>query len=265
METLQACTGGRRQITFRDVQLSPSLGSSPWEHYCGMLLHDPGVGMILRDDFTKLDTAATNGQWATVKGTGGSLSLSGNTIHIPTAASANDYMVLTTQQAAFALTNYTPIVIEAYVNVTEAATNLSSWFFGLSSVTTTGFLSNAGAPPASYSGFVFWKATGAMALKAQASNATVQTSTGTLATVASGQSYILGAYLDPNDGVTGTITYWVSTVVSGVRSLVATGSVSIALASLATMFLQFGIRAGGSGAETMTLDYVQAYQTRVLF
>ena len=121
---------------------------------------------------------------------------------------------------------------------------------------------------------MFYKGTGGLLLKAQASNGTTQTSalgatgTSTLATVVSGQSYILGALLDPNDGTTGIITFWVNTVSGSplTRSLVYKGTVNLTLASLANMYLCFGVMCGSGGtAETLLIDYIQAYQTRVLF
>jgi hypothetical protein len=273
MQTLQNCTDNRRQITFRDAQLSPALGSSPWEHYSGLITFDPGAAWFVKDDFEKLDTAATNGRWLSVKGTGAALTLAtqaGGVINIPTAASASDYQLLTTQKAVFKFANNVPVVAEAYVNLTEAATNAASWFFGLSSITTSGWITTAGAPPASYSGAMFYKGTGGLLLKAQVSNGTTQTAvlnsgSATLATVVSAQSYILGIYMDPNDGTTGMVTFYVNTVVNGVRSLLFKSSaVNLTIASLANMNLIFGVMCGSGGtAETLTVDYVQAYQTRV--
>lgn len=277
MQSQWNVTGGRRQMTLRDTQLSPPLGSSPWEHYNGNLTFDPGAALTLYDDFTVLDTQATNGVWLPVKGTGGVLALATQAcgvLNIPTAASASDYQLLTTQKPIFKFSNYTPIVFEGYFNLTEAATNAASWFFGLSSITTSGWITTGGAPPANYSGFMFYKSTGGLLLKAQASNGTTQTSalgatgTSTLATVVSGQSYILGAYLDPNDGVTGIITFWISTVSGSpaTRQLLYSGSVNLTLASLANVNLIFGVMCGSGGtAETLGVDFVRAVQTRVLF
>jgi hypothetical protein len=271
METVASCTGGLRQKTYRDLLLSPPLGSSPWEHYSGLITHDPGTTLVLRDDFAKLDTVASTGKWLSTKGTGGTLALANKAcgvINIPTAASASDYLVLSTQEPIFKLANYNPIVFEGYFNLTEAATNAASWFFGLTSVLTAGWIQTSGVPPTSYSGLMFYKATGALLLKVQSSNGTTQSTPVTAATVVSGQSYILGAKIDPNDGVTALITYYVSTVTGSppVRTLVSTGTVNLTLASLANMYLAFGVMCGSGGtAETLSADYVQAFQNRVLF
>ena len=82
-------------------------------------------------------------------------------ISIATAASASDYQCFFTQEPHFFLPAVAGYVAgwEAYLNVTEAATNASSWFAGFTSTTTTGFLSS-GVPPSSYSGAVIYKTTG---------------------------------------------------------------------------------------------------------
>jgi hypothetical protein len=269
METLATFTGSRRQKTYRDVQLSPALNSTPWEQFSGLVSHDPGAVYVFKDDFDTLDTEAANGTWLSTKGTGGTLALAAQAcgvLNVPTAASASDYLVLSTQKAVFKLAAGLPIAVEGYLNLTEAATNAASWFFGLTSSITAGWITVAGAPAASYSGAMFWKATGGLALAFQTSNATTRSTIATNVTVVSGQSYILGLVLDPNDGVTANVTYYISTVIAGVRSLLATGTQTLTLASLANMYLAFGVMCGSGGAaETLSVDYVQVYQARVQF
>lgn len=269
METLANFTGIRRQKTYRDVQISPPLNTTPWEQFSGLVTHDPGAVYVLKDDFDTLDTQATNGAWLSTLGTGGALALATQAcgvLNVPTAASASDYLLLSPHKPTFKFAAGQPIAFEAYLNLTEAATNAASWFFGLTSVITAGWITTAGAPAASYSGAMFWKATGGLALSFQTSNATTRNTIAANVTVVSGQSYILGCVLDPNDGVTGIVTYYISTVIAGVRSLLATGTENLTLASLANMYLAFGVMCGSGGtAETLSVDYVQAYQSRVLF
>jgi hypothetical protein len=259
-----------RQMIMRDVKLSPPKGTSVWELFNALLpIQDTGVGLSVTDDFTKLDTVASTGQWLATKGTGGTIALGtkgGGWINIPTAASLNDYQALSTQQPVFALANYTPIVFECAVNVTEANTNTSSWWCGLTSVLTTGFISNAGIPPASYSGFVFYKTEGTLNLFVQSSNGSTQTPASAanvaVTTVVSGQTYLLGAFLDPNDGVTGIVRWFISTVVSNVRQFVATGTVNLTLASLANMYFGFGVKTASANAETLMLDWAKCIGAR---
>jgi hypothetical protein len=265
------------QLFYRDtVWTKQPRGASPWERYSSNLAGAPANTTVLYDDFECNNTTKTTDIWQVVKGTGGSITLAGpgssnnnGWVSIPTAAAAaNDYQTFWTQSAQYALSsNAGPLLFEVYLNLTEANTNKASWFCGFSSTTTTGFLQNTGAPAANYSGAVFWKAQGAMALNFQTSNATTQTSTSSpIATVVSGQSYILGAYIDPNDGVTAKATYYASTVSGSPLAINVLGSATLNLtvASLASMYFGFGVRCASASAETLFVDYAQVYGSRVL-
>jgi hypothetical protein len=255
-------------IKFRDPVQSPATGASPWSFFPEIAVDsDIGTGFHISDDFTSISTGASgSGTWQIVKGTGASITLSstigGGWANIPTAASASDYQSLATQNAYWDVNSLQDCAFEVMLNVTEAATNASSWWCGFTSVITSGFLSSAGAPPASYSGAVFWKPTGALAVNFQTSNATVRNPSATtaIATAVSGKTLILGAYWSHNNGTTALVTPYVSTVVSNVRTPVVQGPTqNLVLASLANMFFGFGIQAGSGGtAETLTVDFARA-------
>lgn len=253
-------------MTFFDTVLSPVRGSSPWEYFPMQALDDPGTGFVLYDEFEDNNTTKTTDVWQIVKGTGGSITMVNQSmgwISIPTAASANDYQCFFTNEPIFFFGSNVPVVWEASINVTEANTNKSSWFAGLTSVTTTGFLTNSGVPPTSYSGAVIYKTESTLNLNAQTSNGSTQNTTSSaITTVVSGQTYIISMVCLPNNNVTGTVLYYVSTVTSNARSLVTSGSLNLTLASLSNMYFGFGVRAGSSSAETITLDYVQVAQGR---
>ena len=209
-------------------------------------------------------TQATNGLWLVTKGTGGSIALNssapleGGWISIPTAASNNDYQVLSTQQKVFNLHSGLDMAFEAMIQVTEANTNTSSWYVGFTSTVTTGFLQNSGAPATSYSGAAIWKATGAMAVRCQTSNGSTQSSSSTLATAVSGTTLIVGATINHNDNTTALVTPYICTVASHARTLVAAGpSQNLTIASLASMYFSFGVRTGSGNAETLQVDYVK--------
>lgn len=261
---------GVRQISFRDdTMTSAPIYTSPFESMSPLPLQNPSAGFFFADEFVNLNTVASTGLWQTVKGTGGTIALAssvGGIINLPTAASSNDYISLASQKALFQFSAGVPIAFEFAVNLTEANTNTASWFCGLTSVTTAGFIQNSGAPATSYSGCVFWKATGAMSLSFQTSNGSTQTTITNPITAVSGQTYYLGAFLDPNDGTTGKVTYFISTASGSpkVRSLVQTGTVNLALGSLAAMNVMLGVNTGSTNAETLTCDYVEVWQTRVV-
>ena len=275
MQTIQENAGPGRQFYYFDAQLSRPRGTSPWERLSSNLTGDPGNMVVTYDDFKNHNTTTTSDTWQAVKGTGGAITVNATAngyVSIPTAASANDYQSFFDQAATVKFANYYPAVFEAYVNVTEANTNKSSWWVGFNSSTTTGGMSATGGLLTSFSGAGFLKNTGAMTLTAFTSNGSTQktqiipTVTGgsTNYTVVSGQSYVVGMYLDPNDGTTGIVTWYVSTIISGVWTFIATGTLNLTLASLANMYNGFGIYAGSSSAETLTIDYYQSYAVRNL-
>jgi hypothetical protein len=255
-------------LTFYDSVMSAPRGTTPWEQFPMQTIEDPGTGYVLYDDFYQNNTTKTTDTWQVVKGTGGSItlssSLSGGWINIPTAASNHDYQAFFTQQPVFKIPAVSGYLLawEAYVNVTEANTNTSSWWAGLTSVTTTGFISNTGTIPASFSGAVIYKTEGGLTVNAATSNATTQNKALTVTSAVSGTSLIVGMSINSNDGVTAIVTYYVSTVASNVRTFVASGTLNLTIASLANMYFGFGVNTASTNAETLTLDYVQAAMGR---
>jgi hypothetical protein len=276
-ETIAAFRGNpQTQLYYYDTQLSRPAFTSPWERLSSTLLGDPGNMVMMYDDMQANNSSKTLDTWQVIKGTGGNITVNNTDngyISIPTAASASDYQSFYTQGKSFAFAANGPIVFEAMFNVTDAATNQASWWVGLQSVTTTGGLASTGLPAANLSAAFFYKTKGAMGLKFLTSNATVNTKTviptvtggATAYTVVSGQTYALGAFLDPNDGTTGIVTWYVSTIIAGAWVFVASGTQTVLLASLANMYAGFGIVCGAGGtAETLTIDYWQSYAARIL-
>jgi hypothetical protein len=255
-------------LTFYDTVMSPPRGTSPWEAFPMQSLEDPGTGLSIYDDFLLNNTTKTTDLWQVVKGTGGSITLSstlsGGWINIPTAASLHDYQAFFTQEPVFQIPAVSGYLLawEAYVNVTEANTNKASWFAGFTSTTTTGFISNTGTPPASYSGAVIYKTEGGLTVNAQTSNGSTQNTASTITSEVSGTSLIVGMSINTNDGVTAIATYYVSTVASNVRTFVKSGTLNLTIASLSNMYFGFGINAASASAETLTLDYAQAVMGR---
>lgn len=271
MGVTQGKYGTSGAMTFIDTIMSPPYGSSPFHSFPTQDIgEDPGTGYLIYDDFVTLNNVATNGLWLVTKGTGGAITLSstagttsGGWVRIPTAASASDYQTFATQKAVMGMGVNVDMAFEVSINVTEAATNASSWYAGFTSTLTAGFLAS-GVPPSTYSGVVFYKTTGGLLVKCQTSNATTQVTSGTLATAVTATTLILGAYINHNDNVTAIVTPYVSTVAANVRTSVAVGpTLNWTIASLANMFFSFGIAAGSGGtAETLCVDYAQAVQGR---
>jgi len=224
-------------------------------------ISDPQLYVVVDDDFLSLNTAATNGLWASVNdGATGTLALStslgaGGWINIPSAGADNDYQLLASASKPFKFASRKPLFFDCSITLTEAATNVANWVVGLSSVTTSGFLANDGAgPPGTYDGAVFFKVDGTMTVQFETSAATSQVTNASVATFTSAATYRLGFHFNPNDGTTGIITPYVNGV--------AYAPHSIALASLGLMNAIVGVKAGSASAETLSVDYFRCYAVR---
>lgn len=226
------------------------------------------------DHFVKLDTAATNGQWSATKGTGGTLalnnSLAGGWINVPTAATDNDYQLLSTPQPTFkvvpaaGIEEGISVSFEARFKLTEANTDDANFVFGFSSVLTTGFVANdGGGVPSNFSGAVIYKKDGGASLLAASSNGTAQTKDKTLCPFVSGNTYTVAVTIDVFDSVTCRVLFWVKDEANGRlynpdELGKNVGVHFLPLASLASMYPIFGVKAGGANAETLSVDYVYA-------
>lgn len=231
------------------------------------------------DDFVKLDTAATNGLWlSTNDGATGTLALDttgiGTWIKVPSAAADNDYQLLSTQVAPFKVLPVTAATSTAVkvpgtsirycarFKLTEAATNVANFVFGLSSVLTTGFLAADGAGvPSSFSGAVLYKLDTGTSILAASSNGTTQTKDKVMCAFTSGSTYTISIQIDHADDTTARVTFEVLDEVAGVlyqpRGLSAgVAEHKLAVASLAAMYPVFGVKAGSASAETLLVDYV---------
>ncbi len=215
------------------------------------------------DDFFTLDTV----KWTSVDdggtGTNTANAVVGGQVSIVTAASDNDYHFM--KQAAagnFKLVNHAPIWFVARVTLTEADTNKSNWFLGVSSVVDSTLLAADGAGPVTSASMAgFYKVDGDLLIKFITSNGATQTKSSTIVTLVTTQSYQLGFHWDPGDGTTSVVSAWVYDETAKTKYTAA--QQKVAVATLAGMSVIYGIKAGGSSAETLKLDYIRCCQKRV--
>jgi hypothetical protein len=216
---------------------------------------------VLWDDFDKLDTAATNGKWASVNdGATGTLALGnvgglGDWISIPTAAADNDYQYLKSAGAPYLFDATRPCLFQARVSLTEAATTAANIVIGLSSVTSATVVGDDGAGVVnSFSGALFTKVDGGTVWQFATSNGTTQKKNASVVAFTSGTVYTLGFQYNPKDGVTGTVQPFVNGVLYAPHQ--------IAVSGLAVMNAIVGVKAGGANAETLKVDYLFVKQPR---
>lgn len=210
----------------------------------------------LKDEFHSIDT----NRWIAVNdGSTGSLALAttmpGGWLNVPTAAADNDYHTLRLAAKSFKFAAGKPLYFEARIKLTEAATNAANWIVGLSEVATNGGLQDNGAGPlASYDGAVFFKVDGGSVIQFETSNGGTQVTDTDVGAFTSGSAYVLGINFDPNDGTTGVVKAYVN------GALVATQNITIS--GLDEMYVIFGVKAGSTSAETLSVDYVYCRQLR---
>lgn len=214
---------------------------------------------VLYDEFFKLDTAATNGLWASVNdGATGTLAVvdrKGGWINVPTAAADNDYQYLTSAGEHFIFDTTSTVLFQAKVRLTEANTDDANIVIGLSDTVTAGIIANDGAGVASsFDGALWYKVDGGTVWQFATSNATAQVKNTSAATFTSGSDYVLGFLYSPMDAVTGKVQPFIN------GSFLTPHSITIS--GLEEMHAILGVKAGGSSAETLGIDYVYVRQSK---
>ena len=175
--------------------------------------------------------------------------------NVVTAAADNDHHAMSSVSEVFLFASGKKLWFEARFKLSEANTNESAWWFGLTDTLTTGGLqADAAGPLASYDGALIWKDEATMEIDFETSNAASQATGSNIATFVTNTWTTVGFYFD-GTATTSTITPYVD----------GTGytAQNITLAGLQEMHLVFGVKAGPSnGAETLQVDYVRCVQLR---
>lgn len=213
--------------------------------------------LIVFDHFTKIDTLT----WTTVDdggtGTNTCNATLGGELSIVTAAADNDYHYYK-GVGAFRFNAGQPVVCVARIKLTEGATNVANWIFGLSSVVDATVMGADGAgPPADYYGAVLFKVDGTMTIQAETSITTVQTTNTSVCAFTSGSTYQLKIKFDPDNGTTGLVTFEIYDETAGVMYQPAAHRYTCGTTALIPIF---GVKAGAATVETLKLDYVGFHQ-----
>lgn len=221
---------------------------------------------LFEDDFLQ-QASATASAYTTytdmndgATGTNAFQDKAGGIYNIVTAAALDDYHGIRTTAKPWLFAAAKELWFEAAFTVAEAATNASSWFVGLSDTFTTGALQTGSSGPlASFSGAGWFKVQGGMAAKFITSNSTTQSISSSLATVVTNQKIRVGFCFD-GTATTGNLFPFID--IGDGNGYTACAVQTIPLASLGQMALFATIKAGGSNAETMQLDWIKVLQLR---
>jgi len=179
----------------------------------------------------------------------------GGWLEVASGGTNNNETYLASTNEAFLFDTDKKFVFKCRVKLTEAATDDANWVIGVSDTASADFLVDDGAgPAASYDGAVFFKVDGTMKIQFESSNAGTQVTNATLATFVSGTAYNLAFVYDYGNGTTGSITPYVNGTAGTAHA--------ITIAGLQEMHLVMGVKAGGSNAESLMVDYVAIAQER---
>lgn len=223
---------------------------------------DPFKAITIEDDFiTGVDTGT---RWIKLTGAGGTPTYGdqlGGSLNILTAGTNDDYVAFRSTAQAFDFVGRNELWFEARFKITEAATNETCWWFGLTTSDTTGGFQAAGAGPlGTYDGALIYKIEGAMAIDAEGSNASSQDVETGLATFVSNTWTRVGFHVS-SAATTAIMTAYFD-VAGGTGPLTAHGTtMNITRSGMVPMNIVFGVKSGGS-VETMKVDYIKVVQLR---
>lgn len=184
----------------------------------------------------------------------------GGWFNLVTAAADNDYHAFSTVTESFLFASGKKLWFEARFKLSEATTNDSAWWFGLTdTLTTGGFQADALGPLGTYDGAMIWKDEDTLEIDFETSNAATQATTSNFGTFASNTTTRVGFYFD-GTATTSVVTPYVAVADT---TWVAGTAQNITLSGLEEMHLVFGVKAGpGAAAETLQVDYVRCIQLR---
>ena len=237
-----------------------------------LLLDRPAVGddkavfFEIFDDFVYPATTAVSDvtAWSAVNdgatGTPVYQDAAGGVFNVVTAASDNDYSAYKSLTQPFLFASGKKLWFDCRFKLSEATTNESTWWFGLSDTTTTGGMqADALGPLASYDGALIWKTPEtALTVNFETSNAGSQATASAFATSISNTWQRAGFYFD-GAATTSAITPY---FYNGTSWTMGTAK-DITLAGLEEMNLVFGVKAGPTAAaETLQIDYIHCVQLR---
>lgn len=231
-------------------------------------LADASLGFYFIDDFIHPATSAVSDVLAWTKASDGATGTpvfqdtAGGVFNVVTAAADNDYHAYSHPYEVFnAGLSGKKMWFEARFKLSEATTNESAWWFGITdTLTTGGFQSDTGGPLADYDGILAWKDEASLSVNFETSNGTSQNTTSAMATFASNTWTRVGFYFD-GTATTSVVTPFFS--VDGSSALAAGTAQNLTLASMTAAKLVFGVKAGPTAAaETLQVDYVRCLQLR---
>jgi hypothetical protein len=223
------------------------------------------------DDFTEYTSTQ---RWTTV-GDGPTVTVDDarcGILKCTTLAVDNDEIYIVSTAEIFKVLAGKPIQVETRIQYSEANVNDANICFGVAQEAGANLLVDAGAGLATtLDGALFYKVDGETRWRVGSSNATAQTLTETQ-TTAGGSSYqTLQIIINPVSSVTAKVTFHIDT--AGERDFdqcrryganVREPDIEhdLTITGLLEMHVVVGVKAGDTNAETLNVDYINAWQKR---
>lgn len=239
------------------------LHSAP--HFFGF--HEDFDHFVTGDRFT--DTSGDTGASAAIDADG-----VGGIVDLVTGATDNNEAYLLSTQELFKFQAGKPLVVQCRLKFSEANTDDANVAFGLmDAVGADSILDNGAGPKASYSGAVWFKVDGETRWRVESSVGASQTTDETEYTAGGGNWVTLRIEVIPSaDDASAEVRFLIDT--SGGQGLVPATEYNarprgtpfiahtVTLTSTTEMMVFVGVKAGGANSETVSVDYIDAWQAR---
>jgi hypothetical protein len=259
----RAGLGDAGELIIDGRTISSAKDSPIWAGAPGLAV-DPTYASVFFDDFLRPASATAGDGWNVLSdgstGTDAFADIAGGVVNLVTAAADNDYKAWSSYAENWLFAAGKKLWLEACFRLTEAATDDSTWWFGLTDTLTTGGMqADTGGPLASYDGALIWKTPEtALTVNFETSNAGTQNTLSAFATGVSGTWHRAGFYFDGTATIS-TITPYFHNGTSWVRGTAQ----NLTLSGLEEMHLVAGVKAGpGGNAETLQIDWIRVAQLR---
>lgn len=263
-KSLTLGTGDDILVQWNGTTVTSGPSSGLWTGAPSRLDPDPYKFIEIFDDFiTGVDTGT---HWLSSDdggtGTNAYTDIRGGSLSIVTAAADNDYHAMYSSAQAFNCADTKELWFEARFRLSEANTNESAWWFGLTdTLTTGGFQADVLGPLASYDGILMWKDEATMTIQAETSNAGTQDTESSVGTFVTNTWTRVGFHVSAA-ATTAVVTAYVDLSDLGVMTAHGT-TMNLTRAGLEEMHAIMGVKAGPTaGAETLEVDYIKVVQIR---
>lgn len=186
----------------------------------------------------------------------------GGIVALGTGATDNNEVEIKTTNSPFLFAEDKPLIFEARLQFSEAATNAANVMVGvMDAVGADALLDNGGGPKASYSGAVIFKVDGGTVWKTETSIGAAKTTNASTRTAGGAAYQTLTVEFRPITATLAEVLFYVD----GAPLRDASNNVlkhALTFSGAVAMQAFVAVKAGGANAESVNVDYLACYQLR---